>query len=59
MVIAYLDPMTGGVVLQTIIAAAVAAPFILRAQIARGIARLKGVRAEPPGRPADEDGSER
>lgn len=42
MIFAYLDPAAGGMIIQTIIAAAVALPFILRTQIARGLDRLRG-----------------
>ena len=42
MVLAYLDPAAGGMVIQAIVAAAVALPFILRAQISRGLARFRG-----------------
>lgn len=44
MVFAYLDPAAGGMIIQTIIAAAVAVPFILRTQISRGLARLRSQR---------------
>ena len=44
MVFAYLDPAAGGMIIQTIIAAAVALPFILRTQISRGLARLRSQR---------------
>jgi hypothetical protein len=46
MVLGYLDPAAGGMIVQTIIAAAVALPFILRAQISRGLARLRGGRVK-------------
>lgn len=42
MVLGYLDPAAGGMIIQTIIAAAVALPFILRSHISRGLARLRG-----------------
>jgi hypothetical protein len=45
MVFAYLDPAAGGMIIQTIVAATVAVPFILRSQIARIVARLRGQRA--------------
>lgn len=47
MVLAYLDPAAGGMVIQTLVAAAVALPFILRSQLTRGLARLRGRTAEP------------
>ena len=52
MVFAYLDPAAGGMIIQTIVAATVAVPFILRAQIARVVGRLRGQRA-----PKNPDGS--
>jgi len=51
MVLAYLDPAAGGMIIQTIVAAAVALPFILRAQISRGLAKIRG------GRPKTSDES--
>lgn len=42
MLFGYLDPAAGGMLIQTIVAAAIAIPFILRAQITRGLARLRG-----------------
>jgi hypothetical protein len=47
MVFAYLDPAAGGMVIQTLVAAAVALPFILRSQLTRGLNRLRGRRPEP------------
>lgn len=41
MLLAYLDATTGGLIVQTLIAAAVAIPFILRTQVARGISYLR------------------
>ena len=41
MFVAYLDPAAGGMIIQTIIAAAVAIPFILRTQISRGIELIR------------------
>lgn len=49
MVIAYLDPAAGGMIIQTIVAAAVAVPFILRSQISRVIRRLRAHRAPKQG----------
>ena len=46
MVFAYLDPAAGGMVIQTLVAAAVALPFILRSQISRGLARFRGRSSE-------------
>jgi len=41
-VFAYIDPGAGSMVIQMLIAAAVAVPFFLRQQIGRGINRLRG-----------------
>jgi hypothetical protein len=41
MLLAYLDATTGGLIIQTLIAALVAIPFILRTQVARGISYLR------------------
>lgn len=49
MLLAYLDATTGGLILQTLIAALVAIPFILRSQVARGLAFIRR-----RGRPASE-----
>lgn len=42
MLFSYLDAATGGMVVQTIVAGAVAIPFIFRTQITRAINRLRG-----------------
>lgn len=42
MTFAYLDPGAGSLVIQMVIAAALAVPYFLRIQIARGIDRLRG-----------------
>jgi hypothetical protein len=49
MVFAYLDPAAGGMIIQTIVAAAVAVPFILRSQISRMINRLRAYRGPKDG----------
>ena len=41
MVIAYLDPAAGGMIIQTLVAAAVAIPFILRNQISRLVGKVR------------------
>ena len=54
MVLGYLDPAAGGMIVQSIIAVAVAVPFILRAHISRAVARFRGHRDEDsndPGSP--------
>lgn len=42
MILAYIDPGSGSMVIQMLIAAALAIPFFLRTQIARGLDRLRG-----------------
>jgi len=57
MVLAYLDASTGGLIIQTLIAALVAVPFIMRSHVARGLAfiRRRGRPAsEPKGLPHDD-----
>jgi hypothetical protein len=55
MVLAYLDATTGTLIIQTIIAAAVAIPFILRTQLSRAIAvfRKRGDRGQDEGQGTD------
>jgi hypothetical protein len=55
MVFAYLDATTGTLIVQTIIAAAVAIPFILRTQLSRAISvfRKRGDRRDDEGQGAD------
>ena len=50
MVIGYLDAATGGLVIQTVIAAAVAGSIMMRTQIARGLRLIRGGKRneEPP-----------
>ena len=42
LVLAYIDPGSGSLLIQAMIAALVAAPFVLRQQIARVVRRLQG-----------------
>jgi hypothetical protein len=46
-VFAYIDPGSGSLLIQAAIAALVAAPFVLRHQIARVVAKVKGEKPEP------------
>jgi hypothetical protein len=41
-IFAYIDPGSGSLAIQAVIAALVAAPFVLRSQIARVVRRLRG-----------------
>jgi len=47
-VLAYIDPGSGSLLIQALIAGLVAAPFVLRQQIARLVRRMRG-QAEPVG----------
>jgi hypothetical protein len=46
MVIAYLDPGAGSLVIQAILAAALAVPFFLRSQLGALVARVRGKRSQ-------------
>lgn len=46
LVLAYIDPGSGSLLIQALIAGLVAAPFVLRQQIARFVRRVRG-QAEP------------
>jgi hypothetical protein len=46
MFIAYLDPATGGILLQSLVVAAITVPVVLRNQIGRVLGRLRGRRDE-------------
>ena len=49
MVFAYIDPGAGSMIIQTIIAGALAVPFIMRTQISQALAKLRRNRdAEGP-----------
>jgi hypothetical protein len=45
-IIGYIDPGAGSLVIQAILAGALAIPFILRAQIGSAIRRLRGRRSD-------------
>ena len=51
-IFAYIDPGSGSLIIQALIAALVAAPFVLRQQIGRFVRRIRGqeapVDAVPP-----------
>jgi hypothetical protein len=46
MVFAYLDPGAGSLVIQAILAAALAIPFFLRSQLSALVGRVRGRRTE-------------
>lgn len=46
MVFAYLDPGAGSLVIQAILAAALAIPFFLRSQLTAFVSRVRGKRSE-------------
>ena len=54
MIFAYIDPGSGSMIFQMLIAAALAVPFFLREQIGRGIDRLRG-RSASSNREHDEE----
>jgi drug/metabolite transporter (DMT)-like permease len=54
MILAYIDPGSGSMVFQMLIAAALAVPFFLREQIGRGINRLRGRSSRPNEQPKAE-----
>jgi hypothetical protein len=54
MILAYIDPGAGSLVIQAVIAAALAVPFLLRSQIGRVLGRLRNRADETlDGGPAD------
>jgi hypothetical protein len=40
--LAYIDPGSGSLAIQAVIASALVVPFVLRSQIKRGVSRLRG-----------------
>ena len=54
-VLAYIDPGSGSLAIQALIAALVAAPFVLRHQLNRVVNRLRGVRSPGQAATADTD----
>jgi hypothetical protein len=57
-ILAYIDPGSGSLLIQALIAAIVAAPFVLRQQIGRLIRRLRGAEVGVSAPSADIDPSE-
>lgn len=57
MVFAYLDPTVSTVVIQTVVAAAITVPIVLRTQVAALIARLRGLKGTGPAVEVDEGAS--
>lgn len=56
MIVAYLDPTNVTLIVQSIVAAAVAVPFIFRSQVARGIRMIRRIaRPEIPEDRAPDD----
>ena len=55
-VLAYIDPGSGSLIIQALIAALVAAPFVLRQQIGRFVRRVRGEEVPAaPSAPSDTD----
>lgn len=48
MIIGYLDPGAGSLVIQAILAGALAIPFFLRTQIGNAVRRFRGRRSDDP-----------
>ena len=48
MILGYLDPGAGSLVIQAMLAGALAIPFFLRTQIGSAIRRLRGRRSDDP-----------
>jgi hypothetical protein len=46
-ILAYIDPGSGSLIVQVVIASFLAVPFFLRAQIRHGIAAIRGRRPDP------------
>jgi hypothetical protein len=57
-VLAYIDPGSGSLAIQAVIAALVAAPFVLRHQIGRLMNRLRGGQPAAPDAAADVNNKE-
>jgi hypothetical protein len=55
MIFAYIDPGSGSMLLQVLLAAALSAPFLLRRSIGRVWRRIRGRTDDPAERPASED----
>ena len=54
--LAYIDAGTGSMVVQVVIAAIIAVPFILRTQLARGVNFVKGAIGRKETEPTDDTG---
>ena len=54
--LAYIDAGTGSMVVQVVIAAIIAVPFILRTQLGRGANFVKGVLGRKGSEPTDDAG---
>ncbi len=57
-VFAYIDPGSGSLIIQALIATVVAVPFVLRQQIGRMVRRLRGEEPAPASLKADSDTQE-
>jgi len=53
MIVAYIDPGSGSMIFQVLLAAVLAVPFFLRDRIGRAVDRIRGRRS-----PAEQDPSE-
>lgn len=53
--LAYIDPGSGSLILQVVIAGVVAIPFFLRSQIMRAVGKVKSAAGRGPAGPAADD----
>ncbi len=53
--LAYIDPGSGSLILQVVIAGIVAIPFFLRSQIRRAVGKVKSAVGRGPASPAADD----
>jgi hypothetical protein len=57
-ILAYIDPGSGSLIIQALIAAIVAAPFVFRQQVGRLVRRLRGVPVRTDAHAPDADRKE-
>jgi hypothetical protein len=55
-VLAYIDPGSGSLIIQALIASIVAIPILLRSQIARGVGAIRRATGRSGSTPVDEAG---
>jgi hypothetical protein len=55
MILLYIDPGAGSMVIQAVLAAVLAVPFFFRTHVGRVVQRLRGHRGPEPEEPASRD----